>query len=191
VKRSIVLALFAALALAVGVGSVATAAGDGAAQASKKGKKCKKGTGKAGKSTATAQAKKKGKGCKKKTPKAPPQPEELTEGVYSDAVNGVELKLEGYGKGFFASVKFSIPASCATLAFDSGSPTPANPTNGGVELRGKGTISVAGEPFDVSYAMTVTSDASYQIVVDAKAKNPSIPCDFKGAITGRLSKQGG
>jgi hypothetical protein len=194
-KRSILLSLFAALALAVGFSTVASLGGDSTALAAKKGKSCKKGKGKgkAGKSsTATAQAKKKGKkgkGCKK--PKAPTKTEELTEGRYSDAGNGVELNLLGVSKGFFASVKFQIPASCATLAYESGQPSPADLSASGVEVKEKGTIAVAGEPFDVAYTLSVTNALSYKLTVEANAKDPSVSCGFSGTITGNLTKQGG
>lgn len=190
-KRSILLSLFAALALAVGFSSVAIAAGDGTAQASKKGKGCKKkGKGKAGKSTATAQAKKKGKGCKKKAPpKATPEPEELGEGRYADAANGVELNLFSSGKSFFASVKISIPGSCATFTYESAKPSPANMSpSGGVEVRESGTISVAGEPFDVTLKLTVANTLEYTLAAEVKAKDPALSCGYSGAITGNLSK---
>lgn len=83
-KKSILLALVAALAIAVGTSSVATAGAGDAAQASAKkgkgkGKGCKGKKGKAkGKSFALAsakgKAKGKGKGCKGKGPKPKPQP---------------------------------------------------------------------------------------------------------------------
>lgn len=189
-KRSILLSLFVALALAVGVSSVAVAAGGGTAQAAKKGNGCKKGKGKAGKSSiATSQAKKKGKSCKKKkAPSKTPPTEELTEGRYADALNGVELNLMGSGKGFFATVQFQVPASCANLVYQSGQPSPAKSTAGGVEVRDRGTISIAGEPFDVTYSMSVTNSLSYKIAVEAKPKDPSIPCAFSGTITGRMTK---
>jgi hypothetical protein len=195
VKRTILLSLFAALALTIGFSSVAIAAGDGTAQAAKKkGKSCKKkkGKGKAGKSsTATAQAKKKGKkGCKKPKapPKTPPQDEGLTEGRYADATNGVELSLIESGKGFYASVKFLVPSSCATFSYEDSQPSPAKSTGGNISVRGKGNLAVAGEPFDVSYSMSVTSTLEYKLTAEVTPKDSSLPCGYSGTIAGNLSR---
>lgn len=180
-KRSILLALFAALALAVGVSSVAVAAGDGTAHAAKKGKGCKGKKGKAGKSAAT-QSKKKGKGCKAKGGKGAG----LTDGRYADTKNEVELTLSGNGKT--AALNFKVPDFCVLFIYES-KPVPVKTTGSGIQASETGTMVLAGIPVNTSWTLNVTKSLNYTLTAAFTGQDsPLGSCGFNGTIKGTLAK---
>ncbi len=178
-KRSILLALVAALALAVGFSPSASAGVGGDAQISvKKGAKCAKGKGKA-KGSASASAKgKKGRGCK-------PKGAGIADGVYRDAANNVELTLSGKGKT--AVLKFEVPKFCLLYVHEGG-PVPAKASGGGLQASETKTISLAGIPVLATWTLHVTKSLAYSLTASLQPEEGPVSCGFSGTIKGTLVK---
>jgi hypothetical protein len=210
-KRSIVLALAAALALAIGGGATATAATtDGATQtAAKKGKKkaakCKAAKKKKGKASADAakKGKKKAAKCKKATPKkkakpgpkppatpAPPDPGKpapaagLTDGEYSDAGKGVTVTIsEGVTKA-----RVSAGPNKCSGGFAVGVEGPI--AQQGSEVKGGQTSPVFGGAGTVQWSLTVTpATLAYKFDAVWSVQFPDQdPCQDTVAVQGTLSR---
>ncbi len=205
-RRSLILALFATLALAIGFSASAAAVEDGADASAKKGKKCKKGKGKAKARTSSAaiSLKKKGKGCKKgkgkspaggpgsttKNPPATPTTPTLpppaatwppADGKYNDTgTNGLLLTIKAGGTQ--ASAVLGGDDTCiGTLSFPSpDAPAQSTPT----------TFSASSEPFSyfgkagtAKWSIAVTTDLQYTLTIDSSlAFAETTPCDKPGVV---------
>jgi hypothetical protein len=170
VKRSILLALFATLALAVGVSPVAVAAGDGSAHAAKKGKGCK---GKKGKA----------KGCKGKGKGQGGLP--LSNGTYTGQ-EGVGLIVKGGGKQ--ASLKYAGDSGKTCVMF------PIDPEATSVTSTSKAftASSSSDTSIKLKWSITVKPGLKYTLVLDSSHELPGInPCDKPGVkFSGTLAKTG-
>lgn|GEM_PF-6295839 len=177
-KKSILLALVAALVLAVGFSPTTGAvANDGAQASAKKGAKCAKGKGKA-KGSASASAKgKKGKGC--------PKGAGIADGVYRDAANNVELTLSGKGKT--ALLKFEVPEFCFLYVHES-EPVPAKASGGGLQATETTTVSMAGVPVPTTWTLRVTKSLTYSLTASLQPEGTGLSCGFSGTIKGTLVK---
>jgi len=191
-KRSILLALVAALAVAVGFSPAATAGVDSGAHASaKKGKGCKgkKGKGKAGKS-AVASAKKKGKGCKPqgKTGSWPP-----SAGTY-DGQDGVGLSIKAGGKQ--AALTFSPelsepnPKTCIPIGLEFPE-EPATTTATLFKAGGK-PIDLFGGNGQAKWSIQVKPNLNYTLELSSSFSfADQDPCDKPGVVfKGTLTKAG-
>jgi len=172
VKRSILLAFIAALALAVGLGSVATAATGESAQAS-----AKKGKGKA----KGCKGKAKGKGCKGKGASSGLP---LTPGAYDDQ-DGVGLVFQGGKK---ASLRFvgGDSKTCVPLPIET-SATSVSSTATLFKASGESSSSL-----ELKWSITVTHGLKYKLVLDSGFAFPDEdPCDKPGVVfSGTLTKAG-
>lgn len=172
-KKSILLALVATLAFAVGFGSVATAGTGDSAQASKKGKakgcKGKKGKGK-------------GKGCKGKG-KAPSWPP--ADGTYSGG-EGVGLTIRGGGKKATLEFAGGDSKTCVPLPIDPEA-TSVTTTKSTFKASGASSSSIA-----ITWSITVTPGLQYRLVIDSSYTFPDQdPCDKPGVeFKGKLTKAG-
>lgn len=175
-KRNVLLAVIAALALTLGLGSVATAGvGDGAQASAKKGKGkakgCKKGKGKA-------------KGCKGRDASSGLP---LTSGSY-DGKNNFDLNV----KGKEAALAYAPPLSdggnptCIPLPVELEAQTVKSTTTS-FQASGSG-----GNPlFTYKWSITVQPNLSYKLVIDSTLGGQDVdPCDKPGVvITGKLTKE--
>ncbi len=213
-RRTILAAFVAAIALAIGFNSAATAAVDGSAQATAKKKagkkkscKPKKGKKKAGKSLADSAAKKKGKkkasGCKPKAKKkakgkAKPPPQKqgpqlpqkpggstFGDGVYKDAAQSVTITVTNNG-------------SQATIGFPGGSCLGNAPINvpGPIaqqdsQVKGSGTQSILGGAGSIDWSLSISpSNLSYKFDATTKVQFPDQdPCQSSKNAAGTLVKQ--
>lgn len=190
-KRSVLLALVVAFALAIGFSSSAGAGIDGSAEVSaKKGaKKCKGKKGKAkGSATTSGKGKKgKGKSCKakgkgKKPPApAPPAPTAPNwppaDGDYSDPGQNVKLSLRNGGTE--ATVAFGGSATCFPIAISS---NPGAVTTTATSLQASGTIGTSSS-VKGKWSITVLSDFSYELVTDSSLEFPeTTPCNKTGVV---------
>jgi len=191
VRRSILLALVAALALAVGVNATASAtAGDSGAQATakKKAAKCpakpKKGKKKAGKSLADSAAKKKAAKCKakpkKKKAKAKPKAGafKLTDGTY----NGEDVHVTVTDGGTQARVGF--PVSCFLF---SGEKAPLKTSGNTVTASETYTKPIAGVESKITWSLTVQSTLDYKLETSWDVGGV---CTGQKTFSGRLVKAG-
>jgi len=200
VRRSILLALVAALALAVGINATASAiAGDSGAQATakkkagkKKAAKCPakpKAKKKAGKSLADSAAKKKGKKkaakCKPKKkakakPKAtPPGAFTLTDGTYGDATAFNELRVSGGG----TTAVLRSELSCFLYTSQS---VPLTINGNTAKASGEHDLSVAGEPAHVKWSLTVQSTLDYTLQISWDVGNGI--CKSEKTVNGKFGK---
>lgn len=199
-RRSILLALVAALALALGLNSVALAGQDGAAvsakKANKKGKKkrgCKaKGKAKGknkGKARASARAKKKGKkrGCKGKSKGG----SLLTPGTY-EGEDGIGLKVTAGGK--MASLIYSPSGgrvqTCIPLALELPEEA-ATSTPTSFKAGGKPNSAYGGYG-EITWTIEVSAGLRYTVRLDSSHALPEqAPCNAPGAVfRGTLKKTG-
>lgn len=215
-KRNVLLALFAALALAVSFGSVASAGtGENAQASAKKGKgkgcKGKKGKGKAkGQTSAAASAKGKAKGkCKGKgkgpkpkpveptpapappTPAPPPPPSNWppADGTYSDSGKGIGLALTGGAST--AKLTLAGNGTCIPLAFnDAAVPTSVTPE--GLSANGSFSATIIDETISYSWKLSLGTNLGYTLTVDSKREKSVLgDCDKPGVvIQGTLAKAG-
>jgi hypothetical protein len=178
VKRSILLALVAALAL--GVTGSASADPGARATAKKKAAKCKSAKKKAGKSLAESSKAKK-KACKPKA-KAKPKPKAgftLADGVYSDAKSSIQLTVSGGGK----TAKLALPFSCFIYSSENVPLTISGNTAKASENR---DTLVAGEPAHVSWSLTVDSTLGYAVNYSWNLGNGI--CKGEKISTGKFAK---
>jgi hypothetical protein len=163
VRRSILLALVAALALAL-VANVTTAVADGAQTAAKKkaAKKCakpKKGKNKAGKSLADSAAKKKGKkkaACKPKAKKKGKAQSKLADGKYSH--DGTTLTVSNGG----TTAQLGTPLSC--FVYNSENVPLTNSSTGATASEDRNTT-VVGEPAHIKWSLTVKPTLDYKLEI--------------------------
>jgi hypothetical protein len=189
VKRSILLALVAALALSFGLSSLATANAPGDATASaKKGKGCKgkKGKGKASQS-ASASAKKKGKGKGCKGSKGGKGSWSLPVGSY-DGQDGIGLTVKAGGTqaSLIYAAGFGDEKTCIPVPLE----FPAEPvtsTSNSFKAGGK-EVPMLGGDAKARWTIEVKTDLRYKVVLDSSYAFPGqTPCDKPGAtFTGTL-----
>lgn len=201
-RRSILLAVVAALALALGLNSVALAGQDGAAvsakKANKKGKKKRgcKGKGKAkgknkGKARASARAKKKGKnrGCKGKGKGKGGSL--LTPGTY-EGEDGIGLKVTAGGR--MASLIYSPSGgrvqTCIPVALELPEEA-ATSTPTSFKAGGKPNSAYGGNG-EITWTIEVTTGLRYSVRIDSSHAFPEQdPCNAPGAVfRGTLKKTG-
>jgi len=174
VKRSILLALVATLALTVSFSSVATAATGESAQAS-----AKKGKGKA--KGCKGKAKGKGKGCKGRGASSGLP---LTPGTY-DGKDGVGLVFKGGQK---ASLEFAGGDSKTCVPIPIGTEaTSVSSTATSFKASGESSGSLA-----LKWSITVMPGLKYRLVLDSGFAFPDQdPCNKPGAVfSGTLTKAG-
>ena len=178
-KKSILLALVAALALSVGFSPTTGAVADGGAQASvKKGAKCAKGKGKA-KGSASASAKgKKGRGCK-----WPP-----SDGTYSDSANGISLILSEGASRAEMSLPSALSGTCLPLPMQSGEVSTtvrvSSLSAGGTATAGSSVVK-----WSATWKIKVHSDLRYEATVDSKTEGlEEDPCSKHNTFKGKLVK---
>ena len=194
-RRSILLAFVAALALAIGLNTVASAGvGAGAeATAKKKVAKCgtkKKAKKKAGKSAADGSAAaKKGKkkaACPKKKAKAKPKAgAKLGDGTYEDAAKGLTVTVTGNGtqaniSGVSSKCSGGLGIQLKGLIAPQGS-----------TVKGSSTTTIFGGYGTVKWTLIVTpSNLKYQFDTDWNTQFPEQdPCQDSKSLTGTLKKQ--
>ncbi len=200
-RRTILLAFVAALALAIGLSSVAAAGQDGAAVSAKKGKnkgkRCKsKGKGKAkGKNKSKAHrsataSKKKGKkrGCKGRGKGG----SLLAPGTY-EGQDGIGLKVTAGGKMAtltYTSTPGSRVRTCIPVALELPE-EPATSTATSFRAGGKPN-SVFGGSGEITWTIEVTSGLRYTVRLDSSFAFPEqLPCNEPGAVfRGMLKKTG-
>jgi len=182
VKRSILLALVAALALAVGFSPSAGASagvGDDAQISAKKGAKCAKGRKGKAKGSASASAKgKKGKGCK-----WPP-----SDGTYSDSRNGISLILSEDASRAEMSLPSALSGTCLPLPMQSGE---VSTTVRVSSLSAGGTVTAGSSvvKWSATWKIKVNSDLSYEATVDSKTEGlEEDPCSKHNTFKGKLAK---
>jgi hypothetical protein len=190
VRRSILLALVAALALTVGLSSVAVAGQDGATASAKKGKGkgkgCKsKGKGKAkGKASASKKGKRKGKGCKGGAKTAPGWP--LRGGEY-EGQDGIGLKVTSGGK---MAALVIAGAPCIPLPLELPE-EPATSTAKSFKAGGE-TTALFGGYGAAKWSIEVTPQLKYKLTLDSSHALPEqTPCNSTGVrFSGTLEKAG-
>lgn len=184
-KRSILLTLVVALALAVGISTSASSnVGNGAeaqATAKKKAKKCKA-KKKAKKSLAANAAKKKKAKCAKpkKGKKKADAGFKLSNGVYSDSEESVELIASDGGK----TARLSFPLSCFKYQSETVPLTISGDTAKASEDR---DLLVAGEPSHMSWSITVKSTLSFTLKASWDVGNGI--CKSSSTTTGKFVKK--
>ncbi len=210
-KRSIGLALVAALALAIGGGggtTAATAATDGGAQAAaKKGKKkaakCKtaKKKGKASADAAAKKGKKKGSKCKAKAkpkgkaqpkPPAPPAPKQpdppagLTDGQYRDSDPNKSLTVTISGGVTHAAIRF-VGSTCAGAALVNAEGPIGQQ---GSDVKGSQTVTLFGGRGTIEWTLTITpATLAYRFDTTTKVELPDSPrCEDTASYQGTLTK---
>jgi hypothetical protein len=208
--RGILLALVAALALAIGFNTAASAGVGADAQATAKKKAAKKNCGKkkakkkAGKSLADSAAKKKGKkkasGCKPKAKKkgkakAKPTPPKqdpkgptgaaFGDGVYKDAAQSVTITVTSGGQQ--ATIGFPGGDCLGNALINVQGPIAQQ----GSDIKGSGTQSMLGGFGSVSWALAVSSsNLSYKFDATANVQFPGEnPCQSAKNAAGTLVKQ--
>lgn len=190
-KRSALLALVAALALAAGVNVSAVA--DTGAQASakkvakKKAAKCKTAKKKAGKSLADSAKKKKAAKCKKAKPKSKAKPKgpaaAFGDGAYEDASRQVTAKVSG-GK-----VSLTFVGNLDSCMPDAKLEGTATLTNVGTARRGSYSSPVT-DGLSYDWTLTVQSDLSYEILVTYRRSGENLaPCEMKITHRGTFTKK--
>lgn len=185
-RRSILLVLVAALALAVGMNAPASAiSGDAHAAAKKKPGKCKakKKKGKAGQLLAdgAAAGKKKPK-CNAK-PKAKPKPKSpaaLADGFYEDTKNSVRVTVTGGGK----NVELGFPTSC--FLYSSEDPVPLQPSGDAMKASEDRDILIAGIPGHMTWDLTLKPTLAYTLTLAFHVE----VCTASKAVSGTLVKKG-
>ena len=190
-RRSILLALVAALALTLGVSSLAAAGQDGATasakRAHKKGKKKGKGCakskshGKRAHRSATA-SKKKGKGCK------PTGALPLRPGTY-EGQDGFELKVKAGGKKA-ALVADGAPGTCIPVAMELPD-EPATSTAKLFKAGGKKNPAFGGSG-EIRWVIEVNPQLKYKLTLDSSFAFPEQPpCDAPNRrFSGTFKKAG-
>jgi hypothetical protein len=183
VKRSILLALVAALVLAVGFSpSAGAGVGDDAQISAKKGAKCAKGAKGKAKGSANASAKgKKGKGCK-----WPP-----SDGTYSDSrQNGISLILSDDASRADMSLPSALAGTCLPLPMQTGD-VPATVRASSLSASGTATAGSSVVQWSATWKITVKADLSYVATVDSKTEGlDEDPCSKHNTFKGKLVKQG-
>lgn len=205
-RRSILLALVAVLALAVGFSSLAVAGQDGATTSAKKGNKkgkkkgkgCKsKGKGKArGKNKGRARAsagkkgKKKGKGCKGGAKAAPGWP--LRGGEY-EGQDGIGLKVTSGGKmaALIYNSHEGTRETCIPLALMLPE-EPATSTAKSFKAGGE-TTALFGGHGAAKWSIEVTQQLKYKLTLDSSHAFPEQDaCESRGVrFSGTLKKKVG
>jgi hypothetical protein len=177
-KKSILLALVAALALAVGFSPTASAVVDRGAQASaEKGAKCAKGKGKG---SASASTKGKGKGCK-----WPP-----SDGTYGDTQNGISLMLSEDASRAEMTLPSVLRGTCLPLPMQSGD-VPTAVRKSSLSASGTAKAGSALVTWSATWSITVKADLSYVATVDSKTEGvDEDPCSKKNTFKGKLVKGG-
>jgi len=201
VRKSILLALVAALALALGVSSLAAAGQDGATASAKrahkkgkkKGKGCAKtkGHGKRAHRSATASKKKgkhRGKGCKGGGKRSADWP--LRDGTY-EGQDGIQLKVEAGGKMaaiVFGGIGGGGPQTCIPVSMELS--TESVTSTAKLFKAGGKKVPVFGGNGEISWAIEVSPQLRYKLTVDSSFAFPEQePCDKPGAhFAGGLEK---
>ncbi len=194
-RRSILLAFIAALALTVGFSTAGLAADGGQAQSSakKKGRACKsknKGKGNKGKRSASASRKK--KGCKAKgkgrsgSGSWPPGA-----GTY-EGQDGIDLRVTAGGKQ--AAIIYSPPfgSFSRTCLFAGLEFPPAPATSTASSFRAGAQFSGANGLLQIKWSLDVTPGFRYKLEIDSSLSLPEQkPCNMPGAqFRGTFTKQG-